>query len=290
MKEKEIAALISLLDDEDQKIFEQVSDKILSLGESIIPHLEDAWEASFNPIFQKRIEDIIHTIQFDVLKQELQTWVKSEDQNLVKGALLVARYQYPDLDEIRILNQIDRIRKDAWLEINSSQTAPEKVRILNNIIFSIHGFVPNTTNYQAPQNNFINHVIEQKKGNALSLSLIYLIVAQSLDLPIFGVNLPEHFILAYKEESMIARLLNEEIEDKVIFYINPFNRGTIFSKREIEVFLKQLNLNPKPQYFEPCSNAEIITRLLHNLYFSYKQMGMENKKNEILDLMEMIKQ
>ena len=99
MNLKEVIALITLLDDPDQIIYDQVKQRFVVLGPPAIPHLETAWENSFDAIMQKRIEIIIHTIQFETLQKALKNWAKNDQDDLLKGILILARYQYPDLDE-----------------------------------------------------------------------------------------------------------------------------------------------------------------------------------------------
>jgi len=287
MNKKELNALISLLDDPDEKIFKQVSMKFLSLGLEVIPLLEDAWEHSFDTLIQNRIENIIHQIQFDLIKESLKTWAHPDEQNLLEGALLIAKYQYPDVDVIKIKKQIDQIKQDVWLELNDNLTALEKVKIINHILFDVHHYSGNTTNYHAPQNSYINNVLESKKGNPLLLSIIYTIIAQSLDIPIYGVNLPEHFILCYIDvdhKSLPASEANEGTN--VLFYVNPFSKGAVFGQKEIDAFLKQLKLEQLPIFYEPCSNLEIIKRLLRNLISSYEKLGYPDKSEELKGLLD----
>jgi regulator of sirC expression with transglutaminase-like and TPR domain len=284
MNKKEINALISLLDDPDEVIFNQVSAKFLSLGEQVIPVLENAWEYSFDPLIQNRIENIIHQIQFDLIRTELKEWTRPDKQNLLEGTLLIAKYQYPDINIEKINKQLHQIKQDVWLELNDNLTALEKVKIINHILFDVHSFSGNTSNYQAPQNSYINNVLESKKGNPLLLSIIYTIIAQSLDIPIYGVNLPEHFVLCYinKEHTGVPLpiIIGSETGD-VLFYINPFSKGAVFGRAEIDVFLKQLKLEQLDIFYEPCSNNEIIKRLLRNLIGSYEKLGYPHKTNEL---------
>src|SRR6202008_635820 len=135
MNKKEIKALISLLDDPDEAVFDQGSMKFLSLGQEVIPVLEDAWEGSFDTLIQNRIENIIHQIQFDLIKDSLKEWMHPDKQNLLEGTLLIAKYQYPDIDYVKIKKQIDHIKQDIWLELNENITALEKVNIINHILF-----------------------------------------------------------------------------------------------------------------------------------------------------------
>lgn len=281
MNEKNITALISLLDDPDEGIYSHVSNELVSYGEDVIPYLEKEWENAFGSIIQNRIELIIHKIQFDNTAQKLREWALGGGMNLFDGAMLIAKYQYPDLDEAGIKSKIDMLTQDAWLEMSPRLTALEKVRVLNHIIFEVHGYSGNTKNFHAPQNNYLNNVIEGKKGNPLSLSLLYSIVAQNLQIPINGVNLPEHFILAYVNEH-IEDVENENI--KILFYINPFSKGSIFTQKEITAFLKQLNLEPKSSYYEPCSNLEMVKRLINNLIVSYDKLGYPDKVEDLTEL------
>lgn len=288
MNEKDINALISLLDDPDEEIFSHISEKLLSYGNLVIPFLEKEWEKSFESVIQTRIENIIHHIQFNDTFYNLKDWAKSGGSNLLSGVLLVARYQYPDLDKESVFKQIERIKHDAWLELNPNLTALEKVRVLNHIIFEVHGFSGNTTNFHAPQNSYINNVLESKRGNPLSLSILYTIIAQSLEIPIYGVNLPEHFILAYATEKTDLPVPINSKDEKVMFYINPFSKGTVFGKNEVDSFLRQLKVKTIPTFYEPCSNIDMIRRLVNNLSFAYEKLGYPDKVKDIRKLQKAI--
>lgn len=284
MEQAELKALINLLDDPDEVVFNHVKDKLLSMGHEVIPVLENVWEMGdpFNNLVQTRIENIIHKIQYDTIADEMRQWAEEGAKDLLAGALIVAKYQYPDLNDEKIKTKIEQITQDIWLELNDNLTALEKVKIINHIIFDVHGFSGNTANFHAPQNSYINNVIESKKGNPLSLSILYTIVSQKLNIPIFGVNLPEHFILAYKADDKVTEIISKEDNPYgVLFYINPFSRGAVFSKKEIDAFLKQLKLEPRTQFFQPCSNIEMVERLVRNLINSYEKLGYPKKIEEL---------
>lgn len=284
--EQELNALISLLDDPDDKVFSQVRDKIISLGDPVIPELEHAWENSFDNMLQSRLENIIHKIQFEKVTKSLREWAQSEEKDLLEGAILISKFQYPDLDEEKVEQQIKQITQDVWLEINMNLTALEKVKIINRILFKTHKFKGNRTNYHAPQNSYINTVLETKRGNPLSLSLIYLTICKRLKMPVFGVNLPEHFVLVYVTATSAYK---KEFEmDDILFYINPFSNGFIFSQGEIDNFLKQLKIPSHEHFYLPCGNLDIIQRLIRNLIFSYEKLGYPDKKQELEKLLKAI--
>lgn len=284
MQPKEVNALISLLDDPDGSVFENVKGKLMSMGDEVIPQLEHAWEHSFDPLMQKRIEQIIHTIQFDRTRKLFMEWAEPGKQDLLEGVILVARTQYPDLDVEKIRKQVEQIKQDVWLELNNNLTAFEKVKVLNHILFEVHGFSGNTSNYHAPQNSYLNNVLESKKGNPLSLSVVYALVAQQLGIPIYGVNLPEHFVLAYVDTYENWPPERED-EDKVLFYINPFSKGAIFTRKEIEAFLRQLKMPVDKKFYMPCTNVDMVRRLLNNLVNSYEKLGYPSKVKEMQELL-----
>ncbi len=285
MSLKEVIALITLLDDPDEVIYDQVKNRFVSLGPPAIPHLETAWENSFDAIMQKRIELIIHTIQFETLQRALKHWANEEQDDLLKGILILSRYQYPDLDENKIKRILQQIKQDVWLELHEDLTALEKIKIINHILFEVHMFSGNITNYHAPQNSFINHVLENKKGNPLMLSVIYMLICKELNVPVYGINLPQHFVLAYLNDyANLIDVNNKTLSNNILFYINPFSKGLMFNQKDIDQFLKQLNLEPEPKYYLPCSNIEIIKRCLNNLIFSYEKLGYIEKVQELKDL------
>lgn len=293
LNEREVISLIALLDDEDLEVAEHVEQKLLSLGTDVISFLENEWGAIKNIEQQKKVENIIHRIHFTSLLNELREWSHEAEPDLLEGIILVSKYRYPDIDKQKILNEIDKIRLDIWLELHYDLTAYEKIRVLNHVFYQIHGFQGNTDNYHDPSNSFINNALESKKGNPIMLAIIYMLVAQRLQIPIFGVNLPQHFVLAYKEENT-QHLTTDPFNTKpkldhrfgkVLFYINAFNKGAVFSKANLEQFLIQIKIEPKYEFFEACSNTDIVKRVLRNLVIAYKQ---NNKLNNVSEVHEML--
>jgi len=284
-----IQALVRLIDDPDEMVFQQVRDELMKFGTQVLPVLEQSWEQDYyGLLFQDRVENLIHDIQFETVKAQLTAWLQSPDKDLLSGAIIIARYQYPGLDETLLQERIQAIRRDIWLELNDHQTAFEQVKIFNRIFFGMHRFRGDGQNYHTPSNSYINNVLESKKGNPLSLCVIYSIIAQSLDLPIYGVNLPNHFVLAYMDSKHTSIGIQQEDNYGVLFYINAFAKGSIFDANEIKTFLKGIHLNPERSYFEPCSNSAILKRMLTNLIYAFQQAGAAQKVNELQELRALI--
>lgn len=276
----EVNSLIRLLDDPDPEIYNHVHDKLLSYGSEAIEHLETAFGEAFDSIQQERIANLVHEIQFGVVKNDLKLWYQGGAFDLLQGILIINRYQYPDLDEQKIINQLEAIKRDIWIQMNNEASPVEQVKLINHVFYHMYGFSGNTTNHQDPQNSYLSQVMETKKGNQILLAIIYSIIAQKLDIPVHGVNLPQHFILAYLDESK-----ESEFESGILFYINAFNKGFIFGRRDVDMFLKQLNLSFDKQFYEPCSNTDIIRRVLRNLISSYEHLGSSEKVDELKQLL-----
>jgi regulator of sirC expression with transglutaminase-like and TPR domain len=286
-KHKKLQALIRLMDEPDQIIYDQICTKIFSFGLDAIPILESSWENSFNNLIQKRSLDLIHEIQFQNTYIELNNWSHFQFADLLKGYILVSKYNYPDMDTKSIEKKINTIIQDVWLEINNELTGLEKVRVINHILFDVHKLRGNKKNFYSPDNFFINNVLDTKLGNPLSLGLIYLIVCQSLKIPIYGINLPNHFTLAYVDGNTIKK--NKEIhQSDVLFYLKAFNIGAVFTKNEIDLFLKQMKLEQMDDYYRPRNHLTIINRLLSDLIFSYDKIGYKDKVLELKKLQQAV--
>ncbi len=275
MEETKIKALIALLDDEDTEVVSMVEKEIMSIGEIIIPHLELEWENNFNPLVQKRIEDLVHNLHYDILLSRLTVWKNDGGKDLLEGLWLLATYQYPDLEFKKVKADIEQIYFETWTQLNNELLPMDQVKILNNVLFGQLKFSANTKNFHSPSNSMINIVLESKKGNPITLCAIYMLVAQKLKLPIYGVNLPNLFILTYKT-------------DDTQFYINAFNKGLIFSKADIDNYLSHLSLAPMDIFYQPCSNIEIVHRALRNLVVSFEKLGDSYKVEEVKMLLSSI--
>jgi regulator of sirC expression with transglutaminase-like and TPR domain len=269
MSASEIQALITLIDDPDEDVYRQVRDRILSLGEPVVPELEQAWEhTDLGDLFRTRIEDILHAMHLGRAFRRLEAWASGGAEDLLEGALAVCSYRYAELDEHRVKARLAALRQDVWLELNDGMTAYEQVRVFNHVFYQVHGFKGNKRHYHAPQNSYLNEVLDSRKGNPLTLGLIYLLVAEDLDLPLRGVNLPNHFILAW-----MGGTAQPGNEGEALFYVNAFSQGDILGKVEINEFLGKLDIPADPSFHKPCSNLDIIRRLLNNLLNSYMKLN-----------------
>jgi hypothetical protein len=279
---KEVISLITLLDDPDENIYKEVKKRFLLLGPPVIPHLETAWENSLDALMQRRIEELIHEIHISGICDQLKKWKDSESDDLLKGFLILNRYQYQDLDETEIRTELDKITREIWLELHDDLTALEKIKIINHVLFDVLQFSGNITNYHAPQNSFLNHVLKTRKGSPLLLSVLYILICRNLNIPVYGVNLPQHFVVAYLNDFInLVDFDNHSLSQNILFYINPFSKGVLFRRDEIDEFLKQLNIEPDLRHYLPCDHVSMVVRCIHNLIQSYHKLGYKDKTQEL---------
>ncbi len=288
LTDTEFKALITLLDDNDNEVYSHVSNKLFSLGVEGIPLLESAWETSENQLIQTRLEDLINKIQFSNVKDRLIKWRDKNGEDLLEGALLVSKFQYPDLDEFKITQKIETISKNVWIELNPALSPLEEAHVVNHVFFQLHNFFGLQTQQLDPDLGYINNLIESKKGNSLSLGILYIILAQKNDLPVYGVNLPYHFIMAYTRKHLNKDELDCNNQEKsVMFYINPLNKGIAFSRSEITHYLEQMKVKTHSKFFSPCNNLEIIKTLIYNQLSCYDQNGNTDKAHQLKELFDL---
>jgi regulator of sirC expression with transglutaminase-like and TPR domain len=260
---KEITALLQLIDDPDQEVFDLVSQKIVDYGRPIIANLEHLWETTPDNATQERIEMLIHRLHYRDLKEDFHQWNVAGHHDLVLGALLTAKFQYPDLAFAPVRHEIEKIRRNIWLELNNYLTPLEQVNVLTSILYSYYGLKGNEPNYAEPNEFLLNKVLETKRGNQLGNGVLYLLLCEMLDIPVRAVDIPRQFILAYFRPGYSAENLQNPYE-LIEFFIDP-TTGQVFTHHDVESYFRRITVEPASQHFIPRKNKEVIQSLLTGL-------------------------
>ncbi len=264
-KKERTKALIRLMDDPDNVIFEAIEAELLKEKAAVIPELEKIWETTRHEVCQVRIENLIKNILFRENFKQLRSWSRQPSPDLLEGFMLVSKHHYPELNIERVNRKIEEIRKKVWVEINNSLTSLEKITVLNHIFFNGFGFTTGPENSLSPQYCFINQLLETQTGNAVSLALLYNIVALRLNLPVRYVDLPRNPMLAYVDRRIAAKVHPPGVESDILFYINPASNGSITGRRELEFYMKKMNYNLSLASYEASSPRYFLLRLLEVL-------------------------
>jgi hypothetical protein len=278
----EISALFKLLDDPDKEVFGAVTEKLLDYGKPIIPNLEDLWENSPDESMQERIETIIHRLHYNDLSEDFRQWNLSGHHDMLVGSLLVSKFQYPDLATSPVLLEVEKIRRNIWLELNAYLTPLEQVRIVTGILYSYYGLKGTEINHGEPNDFFINKVLESKRGNQLSCGILYLILCELLDIPVKAINIPKQFVLAFFKPGY-GEADNKDAASKIEFYIDP-SSGMVFTHKDIESYFKRISVPPVPSYFKPLPNKKVVQYLLEETAKCFDTEKEGYKKEELIKL------
>lgn len=278
--------MLHLIDDPDEEVFHTVSEKLISFGKEIIPNLENLWENTQNNELQERIEQLIHKLHFRDLTEDFTAW-KNGDKNLLTGALLVARYHYPDMDTEKVLQDVEKIRRNTWLELNNYLTSLEQANIITGIIYNYFKLKGTEIAYGNPDDFLINKVLETKKGNGISNGLVYLIICELLDIPVKCINIPRQFVLGYMDiQAGIVRPAAHPA-DKIKFFIDPVN-GQIYSHTDVENYFKRLSVPSTPSYYKAKTNIKVIQFLLSEFAKCYDTDNNRYKQQELESLINLL--
>lgn len=286
-QDKEITALLHLVDDPDVEVYATVADKLLGYGKDIIPRLEYLWENTIDENVQFRIEHLIHRSLFTDLQSELANWGNEKFPSLFKGALIVAKYRYPELDIQACMKTLDQMRRNIWLELNAYLTPLEQVNVFNSILYNYYKLTGHEITERDPNLFFINNTLENKKGNALSIGIIYLALCELLDVSIFAVNIPRQFVMAFYDTQYQFFSPDTEPIQTIQFYVDPVN-GMVYTQNDVEVYLKKINVSHQEDFFQPLSNKEIIIRLLDEMVQTYDYTNEPDKAAEIQQLITIL--
>lgn len=283
---REISALLTLIDDPDEEIFGLVSEKIVHYGSPIIPNLEHLWETTPDEAIQNRIELLIHRLHYNDLTDDFQQWGMAGHHDLVLGALLTAKFQYAEMATAPVLQEIEKMRRNIWLEINNYQTPLEQINIITSILYSYFGLKGGETNYQHHNEFLINKTLEVKRGNQISNGIIYLIVCEKLDIPVKAINIPKQFVLAHFKPSYTdEKLVNPQ--QKIDFYIDPTS-GHIFSQQDVDAYFKRISVPQVGSYFKPQNNKQVIQVLLEEFAKCFTADKELYKQIELMNLSRML--
>lgn len=279
---KEISALLLLIDDPDEEVFDAVSQKIVDYGKPIIPSLEHLWETTPDEQTQERIELVIHRLHYTDLVEDFRQWNVSGHHDLMLGALLACKFQYPDISTTPVLQEIEKIRRNIWLELNNYLTPLEQINIVTSILYSYYGLKGNETNYKEPNEFLLHKTLEAKRGNQISNGLLYLMLCELLDIPVKAINIPRQFIIAYFKPGYSEENLPNPFH-KIEFFIDPTS-GQVFTHQDVENYFNRVSVPAAGTYFKPQPNKKVISQLLEEFSKCFSSDKEIHKQKELMEL------
>lgn len=273
--ESQIRALIRLLADEDEKIVQTISGRLIDIGPSAVPLLQEA--EIEQPEMAQRIASVLEEIRGGKLEDELiaQAALPDDRMDLEHGSFLIARYAYPGLDVAAYSRQLDEMAQEVRDRIGPRASGEETVKTLNRYLFTEQGFKGNTKNYYEVDNTYLNRVIDRRTGIPISLSIVYLLIGKRLRLPVHGIGMPGHFLVKYES-------------DRYKIFVDCFNGGALLTEKNCQRFLTEAGYGFDERYLQHSPVRAILSRLIKNLLAIYVKLGDSIRQTRLNKFMEIL--
>ena len=279
VNESEWSALIQLIDDPDEEIYQAVSQRIVEYGIPIVPQLEHLWENSEQSESQQRIDSLIRRIHFREIQHRFDAWRSMETPDLWSGVLILDGLNHREDRTEELNSTLELVRRNAWLELNQYLTPLEQINVLSRVLFEHGGFKAIDPVRERIENYYACDVLLKKEGNQIGLGMLILVLAEKLDLPLHALQVPGLFVLG--SPNILPARKRSGIES-IDFYMDP-QTGELFGRVEIEQFLRRVHQPLEDAYFSPLSNLQLIGVWL-------KKLQQKAQETEDLILCDQIQQ
>jgi regulator of sirC expression with transglutaminase-like and TPR domain len=278
----EITALLNLIEDPDENVYQTVKSRIIEIGNSIIPALEDIKELEETPLQTERIDEIIAAILLKKLKNSIDIWQQSDEKSYLEIAFHIHEYFCSNAQKADFLFEIERIRKSIWLELNNYLTPLEEVNIFNKVLFAHFKFNTKELDYLKINDFDLGKLLKFKTSNTYPISVLYIILAEMLGIPIEPVSVPKQNLLAYID---FTTAITESNKQEIIFFIDPLS-GQVYSHKDINTYISKINPAEKNILIDQNNKILFIKRWLSDLAKSEKENGFEAKYSGILEIIK----
>jgi regulator of sirC expression with transglutaminase-like and TPR domain len=256
MPEREIAALLTLLEDENHDVAVAARGRLVELGEEALPAL-DAAALREDPHLRLHARAARDSILGDAAERRLVERLKSGAFDLEACAIDLARTDRPLLDVDALTGRLAEFADRVRARVAAAATVEERAAALGAVLHGEEGFTGNVENYYRPHNSYLDWVLDLKKGIPISLSLLYAFVGRRAGLDVYGVGFPRHFVAGFREGGYRA-------------YLDAFQGGRVLDRRQAEAMLLQQNLPAHASLFDEAAPYDVVRRMLANLAFAYR--------------------
>lgn len=270
---RELSALLNLIEDPDEEVYQSVSSRLLSLGDEILPHLEDHKHTIEDSEHKEKLEQIIHKIEVSALEQGLEEWKKNGELTIFDAAIIISNYLNRENEKEQFIFEIEKMRKTAWLELNDYLTPLEEINILNRTIFDFYKLRGLETDYLKKEEFNLFYLLASKKGNSYSLAALYLIIAELLGINVNPVSIPKQNLLCYLNEE---NPFEPSTSNEILFFLDPLT-GQVYTHRDIENYLKKIDYIPYPIHNTADTAIKFIQNWLLEIAKSEKESGFHHK-------------
>lgn len=277
----ELDSLIRLLPDDNESMQSAVNARLFELGEDIVPSLWDA-RLSASDVVRARIDDILVRLSSEAGEElALQEWREllqfEGDVDLEEGVAALARLQTLDLNW-STSSLLDDMADELSIRLAGISDPNEIVENFTQYVFQEQGFQGGEdSSYFDADEHFMDRVVQHRSGVPIALSTVCLLLARRTSIPLFGVGLPDHFIVKYQEG-------DTEI------YFAPFHDGAVISREECEEFVTRQKVRFSQDMLTAVDTRYILERMLNNLRYVYTHHNDRAKLNTVLKYTKILKE
>lgn len=286
-KTEEIKALFNLIDDPDEEVFSTIADRLLDYGTPIIPDLEHLWENTLEEGTLERIEQMIYKLRLKDIQQQFITWSELPKPSLFEGALLLVKYQFPELALDNLRHQLEKIRRNIWLELNNYLTPLEQANVIRNILFSYYQIKGVEVNYDKPEDFLVSSPLQSKPGNAFANAIIYAELCQQLEVHAQWINIPKQCILAYFSADWEPDEVVPNPQEFIQFYVEGTS-GHPFSQKDMDQYFLRHNIEPKTVYYKRLSNVRVIKKMILEFSKCFNSPTLQFKRDDLVELARLL--
>lgn len=272
-------ALCSLLDDPDESVYRCVKHELIygELNNVEVKLKALRYDESLSRRAVKRIDEIIDGICFNNLVENFKRIHEHRNIELLEGLSWFTKFRYKEYSSDLLDEEIRDYSAPIWLEVSEKFTALEKVNIINSFLFHRGRISVKKLDSCLPGSFFVNDVLISGRANELSITALYLLICQYLELPVDCVKVKTNYFIGYRNSTALAK---SPWFGEFMFYINPGNNGLILGGDEVE-----RNFDQKGYEITPVNDySPFIASLFKELALSYKRTNNHTKSAQCDDL------
>jgi len=252
-------AITSLLDDPSPAVRQALIAQFSRLGTEG-SDLLFAVATSTNRLAALAASEYLRELKFTDPAADFRKFIRSLSYELETGMLLLNRTVNPALDVAGICTQLDALAARCRKLAPASRSLRDQCRAINRVLFEELGLRGNGENYTDPNNSLLDQVLSRHLGIPLSLSVVYLLVAQRIGLELEPVGVPGHFLIGcYEPEGP--------------FYLDAFNQGQFLTADDVFARLRSQQRMPQLSDLAPTPVREVLSRCCRNLVNHYTAAG-----------------
>jgi regulator of sirC expression with transglutaminase-like and TPR domain len=283
-KTGEIIALLNLIEDPDEAVYESVSSRLIEIGSEILPTLEEITESEDNPLQIERVDHIISSILLNRLEISLKEWIQTDEKSLLDASFFIHQYINRNADRNIFFFEIEKVRKSIWLELNHYLTPLEEINIFNKVLFAHLHYVTKELS-QSEINDFdLGNLLNKKCSNSYPMAALFMIIAELLGIQIESVSVPKQNLLAYTDASKSDGMRSNM---DILFFLDPCS-GQVYSHKDIQSYLEKVNSKPSISYFNKNPRIEFVKKWLLEIAIYEKRRSSGLAFNKIMEMIKFI--